>query len=258
MAPFLSPEDHPKKTYGKKGIKRRKTRNKLTSKTPLEPGLPSTTKKNAPEDDHKTVLKGKSKNVKTAAKQRIKRQKTPNKLTSKTPLEPASSSTVNKNVLPEDDELWDETVSETSASFMLKKLQLPPDYDFHDHNICTAEELGLKYGVPIPACYSKYFDEEAMVPVKSSRPSNLDSDTFDPFSWGSIEDSSLEYKQYANSSPSLSSDGDVMSLKSKDAPVDLPGPMTRSKTRKLDEEWRKQVEEGEKWADSIELPKLLE
>jgi hypothetical protein len=86
----------------------------------------------------------------------------------------------------------------------------------------------------------------------------LDSDTFDLFSWGSIEDSSLEYKQYANSSPSLSSDGDVMSLKSKDAPVDLPGPMTRSKTRKLDEEWRKQVEEGEKWADSIELPKLLE
>jgi hypothetical protein len=52
-------------------------------------------------------LKGKSKNIKTAAKQRIKRQKTPNKLTSKTPLEPASSSTVNKNVLPEDDELWD-------------------------------------------------------------------------------------------------------------------------------------------------------
>jgi hypothetical protein len=53
-------------------------------------------------------LKGKSKNIKTAAKQRIKRQKTPNKLTSKTPLEPASSSsTVNKNVGPEDDEHWE-------------------------------------------------------------------------------------------------------------------------------------------------------
>ncbi|KAK2376549.1 hypothetical protein QL285_077328 [Trifolium repens] len=214
MPPFPSPgclkktpEHHPKKTSGKKGIKRQKTPNKLTSKTPREPGSSSTTKKNAPEDDHKTVLKGKSKNIKTAAKQRIKRQKTPNKLTSKTPLEPASSSTVNKNVLPEDDQLWDEDVSQPPASFMLKPLQLPPDYDFHDHNICTAEELGLKYGVPIPACYSKYFDEEAMVPVKPSRPSNLDSDTFDPFSWGSIEDSSLEYKQYVNS-PSLPSDGD--------------------------------------------------
>jgi predicted peptidase len=69
-------------------------------------------------------LKGKSKNIKTAAKQRIKRQKTPNKLTSKTPLEPASSSTVNKNVLPEDDQLWD-------GKF-------------------TAEELGYKLYLPTP------------------------------------------------------------------------------------------------------------
>ncbi|MCI84201.1 hypothetical protein A2U01_0105477, partial [Trifolium medium] len=35
---------------------------------------------------------------------------------------------------------------------MLKPLQLPPDYDFHDHNVCIAEELGFDYGVPIPAC----------------------------------------------------------------------------------------------------------
>jgi hypothetical protein len=48
------------------------------------------------------VLKGKTKNIKTAAKQRIKRQKTPNKLTSKTPLEPGLPSTTKKNA-PEDD-----------------------------------------------------------------------------------------------------------------------------------------------------------
>ncbi|PNY01967.1 hypothetical protein L195_g025270 [Trifolium pratense] len=92
-------------------------------------------------------------------------KKTLNKLTSKTPLEPglSSTSTIKKNVQPEDYILWDETVSEPQASFMLKPLQLPPDYDFHDHNVCVAEQLGLHYGVPIPACYAKYFDDEAMV-----------------------------------------------------------------------------------------------
>ncbi|GAU31020.1 hypothetical protein TSUD_214560 [Trifolium subterraneum] len=163
MAPYFSPgylrkthKDHPKKTHGKKGIKRQKTPNKLTRKTPLEAGASSTTKKNAPEDDHKTVLKSKSKNIKTAAKQRITRQKTPNKLTSKTPLEPGFSSTVKNNVLPgsssEEDKLWDEAVASVELSFMLKPVQLPPDYDFHDHNQCIAAELGLDYGVPIPAC----------------------------------------------------------------------------------------------------------
>jgi hypothetical protein len=45
--------------------------------------------------------------IETYGKKGIKRRKTPNKLTSKTPLEPASSSTVNKNVGPEDDEHWE-------------------------------------------------------------------------------------------------------------------------------------------------------
>ncbi|WJX63666.1 hypothetical protein P8452_48524 [Trifolium repens] len=244
------PEDHPKKTYGKKGIKRRKTPNKLTSKTPLDPGSSSTTKKNAPEDDHETVLKGKSKNIKTAAKQRIKRQKTPNKLTSKTPLEPASSSTVNKNVGPEDDEQWEVTISKPTASSMLKPIQLPPYYDFHDHNICIADRLGLKYGVPIPACFSDHFDEEAMVPLNPSSPS-------ESFSY-TLPSDAFQSEPSDNDSPSLPSDGDVMGLESNDAPIDLLGPMTRSKTKKLDELWRKQIEEDSKWADSIELPKLLE
>ncbi|PNX78792.1 hypothetical protein L195_g034773, partial [Trifolium pratense] len=108
MTPFLSsgylkktPKDRLKKTpLGKKGINRQKTPKKLTIETPLE--------KNAPEDDHKTVLKGKSKNIKTTSKRRATRKKTLNKLTSNTPLEPASSSTVKKNVQPEDNILWDD------------------------------------------------------------------------------------------------------------------------------------------------------
>ncbi|WJX58334.1 hypothetical protein P8452_43800 [Trifolium repens] len=221
---------HPKKTNGKKGIE---VKHQKTPNIPLEP---EDDKLWDEQHDHTTVLKGKTKNIKTAAKQRIKRQKTPNKLTSKTPLEPASSSTVNKNVLPEDDELWDEIVSETSASFMLKKLQLPPDYDFHDHNICTAEELGLKYGVPIPACYSKYFDEEAMVPVKPSRPSDLESYTLYPFSWNPFESKLSE-----DDSPSPPSDRDIMDLESNDAPIDLGGPMTRSKKKKVDAAFYEQM-----------------
>ncbi|WJX58329.1 hypothetical protein P8452_43795 [Trifolium repens] len=226
------PEDHPKKTYGKKGIKRRKTPNKLTSKTPLDPGSSSTTKKNAPEDDHETVLKGKSKNIKTAAKQRIKRQKTPNKLTSKTPLEPASSSsTVNKNVGPEDDEHWEVTISKPTASFMLKPIQT--------QIWCSHTSM-----------FSDHFDEEAMVPLNPSSPS-------ESFSY-TLPSDAFQSEPSDNDSPSPPSDGDVMGLESNDAPIDLPGPMTRSKTKKLDELRRKQIEEDSKWADSIELPKLLE
>jgi hypothetical protein len=68
----------------------------------------------------------------------------------------------------------------------------------------------------------------------------------------------FQFEPSDNDSPSPPSDGDVMGLESNDAPIDLPGPMTRSKTKKLDELWRKQIEKDSKWADSIELPKLLE
>ncbi|KAK2430407.1 hypothetical protein QL285_028748 [Trifolium repens] len=129
----IMPKDHPKKTSGKKGIKRQKTPNKLTSKTPREPGSSSTTKKNAPE----------------------------------VPLNPSSPSESFSSTLPSD---------------------------------------------------------------------------------------AFQFEPSDNDSPSPPSDGD----ESNDAPIELPGPMTRSKTKKLDELWRKQIEKDSKWADSIELPKLLE
>ncbi|KAK2359918.1 hypothetical protein QL285_085245 [Trifolium repens] len=123
-------------------------------------------------DDHsKTVLDGKSKNIKTDGKKRIKCQETPNKLTSKTPLEPGASSAIKNNV-PEDDEFLDEPE--------------PPPFNFfdHDHNICVASELGLAYGYLILGQYAKYFDEKPMVPEQSSAEWDLvfnsDYHSFDP------------------------------------------------------------------------------
>ncbi|WJX75617.1 hypothetical protein P8452_59133 [Trifolium repens] len=165
-------------TFGKEAINRKRT---LTSFTNQEPFEPETYLKMMNSGMTivvtKTVLDGKSKNIKTDddGKKRIKCQETP----SETPLEPGASSAIKTNV-PEDDKFLDEP---KPWPFKLKRLK---KYFDHDHNICVASELGLNYGDLIPGEYAKYFDEKAMVPKIKLSPAewklafDSDYDSFDP------------------------------------------------------------------------------